>query len=77
MKKSKTILFIIVLAVNLFLVQVFKINLTFQQVLTIQIFLFALSLLAEIIFNHPDTKRTVIFTSNMPIMSLNNYIILS
>lgn len=49
MKKSKTILFVITLVVNLFIVQVFKINLTFQQVLTIQIFLFTLSLLAETI----------------------------
>lgn len=49
MKKSKTILFVIALLVNLALVQVFKIKLTFHQVLTIQIFLFTLSLLAEII----------------------------
>ena len=49
MKKSKIILLIILLAVNLLLVQMFKIKITFQQVLTIQIFLFALSFLAEII----------------------------
>ena len=49
MKKSKTILLIIALAANLVLVQMFKIKITFQQVLTIQIFLFTLSLLTEII----------------------------
>jgi len=49
MKKSKVILLIISLAGNLVLVQMFKIKITFQQVLTIQIFLFALSFLAEII----------------------------
>ena len=49
MKKSKTILFVILLAVNLLLVQIFKIKITFQQVLIIQIFLFSLSFLADII----------------------------
>lgn len=49
MKKSNTILFVIVLAVNLVLVWGFKINITFQQVLTIHTFLFTLSLLAQII----------------------------
>ena len=49
MKKSKTILLIISLAVNLLLVQIFKIKITFQQVLIIQIFLFSLSFLADII----------------------------
>ena len=49
MKKSKTILLIISIAVNLLLVQIFKIKITFQQVLTIQIFLFSLSFLAGII----------------------------
>ena len=49
MKKSKTILLIISLAVNLLLVQIFKIKITFQQVLIIQIFLFSLSFLAEMI----------------------------
>ena len=49
MKKNKTVLFIISLAVNLLLVQVFKIAITFQQVLTIQVFLFSLSFLGEII----------------------------
>jgi len=48
MQKSKIILPIILLAVNLFLVQMFKIKITFQQVLIIQIFLFSLSFLAEI-----------------------------
>ena len=49
MKKSKTTLLIISLAVNLLVVQMFKIKITFQQILTIQIFLFSLSFLAEII----------------------------
>ena len=49
MKKSKTILLIILLVVNLLLVQIFKIKITFQQVLTIQTFLFSLSFLADII----------------------------
>ena len=49
MKKSKTSLLIISLAVNLLLVQIFKIKITFQQVLIIQIFLFSLSFLADII----------------------------
>ena len=49
MKKSKISLLIISAAVNLLLVQIFKIKITFQQVLTIQIFLFSLSFLAEII----------------------------
>ena len=47
MKKSNTILLIISLAVNLLLVQIFKIKITFQQVLIIQIFLFSLSFLAD------------------------------
>ena len=49
MKKSKHILLIISLAANLLLVQIFKIKITFQQVLIIQIFLFSLSFLADII----------------------------
>ena len=49
MKKSKTILLIISLAVNLLLVQIFKIKITVHQVLIIQIFLFSLSFLAEMI----------------------------
>ena len=49
MKKSKTILFAILLTINLLLVQIFKIKITFQQVLIIQIFLFSLSFLADII----------------------------
>ena len=49
MKKSKTILLIISLAVNLLVVQIFKIKITFQQVLTINIFLFSLSFLTDII----------------------------
>ena len=43
------ILLIISLAVNLLLVQIFKIKITFQKVLIIQIFLFSLSFLADII----------------------------
>ena len=49
MKKSKTILLVISLAVNVLVVQIFKIKITFQQVLILQIFLFSLSFLAEII----------------------------
>ena len=47
MKKSKAILFIISAVVNLLIVQIFKIKITFQEVLTIQIFLFSLSFLAD------------------------------
>ena len=47
MRKSKTILLIISLVVNLLLVQIFKI--TVQQVLIIHTFLFSLSFLADII----------------------------
>ena len=47
MKKSKHILLIISIAVNLLLVQIFKIKITFQQVLIIQIFLFSLSFLTD------------------------------
>ena len=49
MKKSKIILLITSLVLNLLLVQIFKIKITFQQVLIIQTFLFALSFLADII----------------------------
>ena len=49
MKKSKTILLIVLLALNLLVVQIFKIKITFQQVLIIQIFLFSLSFLADTI----------------------------
>ena len=49
MKKSKTILFVVVLTVNLLLVQMLKIKITVQQVFIIQTFLFSLSFLAEII----------------------------
>ena len=49
MKKSKTILLIILLALNLLVVQIFKIKITFQQVLILQTFLFSLSFLADII----------------------------
>ena len=47
MKKSKTTLLIILLAVNLLLVKLFKIEITVQQILIIQTFLFSLSFLAE------------------------------
>ena len=49
MQKSKAILFIASAAVNLLIVQIFKIKITFQEVLTIHIFLFSLSFLAEMI----------------------------
>ena len=49
MKKSKAILFIASAVVNLLIVQIFKIKITFQEVLTIQIFLFSLSFLADVI----------------------------
>ena len=49
MKKSKAILFIASAVANLLIVQIFKIKITFQQVLIIQIFLFSLSFLAEMI----------------------------
>ena len=49
MRKSKTILLIISLVVNLLLVQIFKIKITVQQVLIIHTFLFSLSFLADII----------------------------
>ena len=48
MRKSKTILFIILLVLNLVIVQIFDF-LPFYQVLIIQTFLFALSFLADII----------------------------
>ena len=49
MKKNKTILLIILLVVNLLLVQIFKIKITFHKVLIIQTFLFSLSFLVDII----------------------------
>ena len=49
MKKSKIILLITSLVLNLLLVQIFKIKITFQQVLIIQTFVFSLSFLADII----------------------------
>ena len=49
MKKSKAILFVISLVVNLLIVELFKLKITFQQVLTIQIFLFSLSFLSDVI----------------------------
>ena len=49
MKKGKAILFVISAVANLLIVQIFKIKITFQEVLTIQIFLFSLSFLTDII----------------------------
>jgi len=49
MRKSKTILLIISLAVNLLVVQIFKIKITVQHVLIIHTFLFSLSFLVDII----------------------------
>jgi hypothetical protein len=49
MKKSKIILLIILLAANLFLVQIFKIKITVQKILILQVFLFSLSFLTDII----------------------------
>ena len=49
MKKSKIILLITSLVLNLLLVQIFKIKITFQQVLIIQTFVFSLSFMADII----------------------------
>ena len=47
MKKNKAILFIASVVVNLLIVQIFKIKITFQEVLIIQIFLFSLSFLSD------------------------------
>ena len=49
MKKNKAILFIVSTVVNLLIVQIFKIKITFQEVLTVQIFLFSLSFLVDVI----------------------------
>lgn len=49
MKKSKAILFVISLAINLVTIEFSKIQITFQQVLTIQTFLFSLSFLSDVI----------------------------
>ena len=49
MKKSKAILFVISLAVNLAIIEISKIQITFQEALTIQIFLFSLSFLSDVI----------------------------
>ena len=48
MKKSKIILFAILLAINVLVVQILKIDLSLEKVLMIQIFLFSLSFLADI-----------------------------
>ena len=47
MKKSKIILWVVLLAINLLLIRIFKIKITFQQVLILQSFLFSLSFLGE------------------------------
>ena len=73
MKKSKTILFIISLAANLLVVQIFKIKITFQQVLTIQIFLFSLSFLADIIqlkFSK-NKKLHIYFIADFPLNTIS------
>ena len=49
MKKSKVILFIILVAINVSLVHLFKIKIDIQKVLIIQIFLFSLSFLSDVI----------------------------
>lgn len=49
MKKSNTALFIISLGINLAVAHVLKLTITFQQVLTIHIFLFALFFLTNVI----------------------------
>ena len=49
MKKSKAILFVISLLVNLAIIEISKIQITFQEALTIQIFLFSLSFLSDVI----------------------------
>ena len=50
MKKNKAILFIILVAINVLLVQIFKsIKISILDVLIIQIFLFSLSFLADVI----------------------------
>jgi len=49
MKKSKAILFVISFVVNLLIVELLKLKITFQEVLTIQIFLFSLSFLSNVI----------------------------
>ena len=49
MGKSKIFLLITLIVVNVLLVNFLKIKITFQQILILQIFLFSLSFLAEII----------------------------
>ena len=48
MKKSKIILFAILLAINVLVVQIFKMELLLEKILIIQFFLFSLSFLADI-----------------------------
>ena len=49
MKKSKAILFIVLVAINVLLLQIFKIKTTIKDILIIQIFLFSLSVLTDVI----------------------------
>jgi len=49
MKKSKAILFVVLVAINLLLLQIFKIKTTIKDILIIQIFLFSLSVLTDVI----------------------------
>jgi len=49
MRKNKISLFIIILATNVLVVKIFKIELLLDEVLLIQAFLFSLSFLADII----------------------------
>ena len=63
MKKSKVILLIALILINLFLVHLFKIKISFQQVLIIHVFLFSLSFLADLIqVNFLKHKNTNIFS---------------
>ena len=49
MRKSKIILFIVILATNVLVVNFFRIELLLDKILLIQVFLFSLSFLADII----------------------------
>ena len=49
MKKSKAILFVVLVAINLLLLQILKIKTTIKDILIIQIFLFSLSVLTDVI----------------------------
>jgi hypothetical protein len=66
MKKSKAILFIISTAVNLLTLQIFKIKITFQEVLIINIFLFSLSFLTDVIQikNESENRKILIIKTS-------------